>query len=600
MELLETVEVISKNSVRFRYSCPLHILQKIARGEAPHCSPKFGIGDHMWRLHLQQRFAPPTQEPFLAVHLQLCTSHQVVAQFKLTLMCYVDTRLSKSSAFKCTFNKSGSAWGVNHFIPLRHLLSAQSEFLYVDEASKGHYIDIEVLVMINESGEGFQKPPSNVPLNQRIPSMDRVRDTEALVRRSPNIERLSVGGHPPALQANPRLMQGVSNSFSLSTPVNPLRAPLLYPFEHLEGLADITFEVEGGCFKAHRCVVAARMRPILPETILPLQPGCSVAISVSSTVFSVFLRYVYTEELPEQGVLSAEALLDLYLLSSACEFYDLCSLCVKFVEPLLTTENILHVALTRFNAADEVLNALYLSILLENYDSLIQDPKFEEIPGHLFRRLSLILRKQDTVPQVTIPPVKNTLSKQLAWLAETGEYSDMSLVVGPQQYVLKAHRFILASRCIMFSQVAGRDAQTPQYSFVSEEFDFSQRAWQKLLIAIYSHHIDSQRDFSAEDVAIVLKMHTVFGMDGQLKKEADEAFNYQNALRLLIYSTKHQVPELHERAIRLVASNFSNLLQEEPQVWELVSELPQHAVVSLFRIVIENYNTIRSQMELSV
>ncbi|RHW67317.1 btb/poz domain containing protein [Trypanosoma brucei equiperdum] len=594
MELLETVEVLANNSVRFRYSCPVQILQTIARTDTVHCSPKFGIGDHLWRLHLQQRCAPPSNEPYLSVHLQLCTQQHVVAQFKLTLVCYMDTRLSKSSTFRCTFQKTGSAWGVNHFVPLRQLTGAQSEFLYRDEASNAYFIDIEVLLMVCDTNESQRRRSLSISSNPCPANVDRHRDADSSARRGHAGDRVNGSVHRSPSN-NQRFTQAPGNSFIPSPLTIPLRAPLLYPFEHLEGLADMTFEVEGGCFKAHRCIVAARMRPILPAAILPLQPGCSVAISVSSAVFSAFLRYIYTEELPEQGVMSAEALLDLYLLAAACEFYDLCSLCVRFVEPLLTSENILNIALTRFNAADEVLNALYLSALLENYDTLIQDPKFEEIPGHLFRRLSLILRSQETVPPICIPAVKNTLSKQLTWLTESGEYSDINLTVGPQKFVLKAHRFVLASRCILFSQAMGSKLPSSQLSFTSEEFDFSQRAWHKLLAAIYSHHIDSQHDFSAEDVAIVLKMHAVFGMDGQLKKEADEAFNYQNALRMLMYSTKHQVPELHERAIKYVGGNFFTLLQEEPQVWELVGELPQHTVVSLFRTVIENQGFSKCQ-----
>ncbi|KPI88899.1 hypothetical protein ABL78_2016 [Leptomonas seymouri] len=369
---------------------------------------------------------------------------------------------------------------------------------------------------------------------------------------------------------------------------NYIRASLTYPFEHLESLCDMSFDVQGVRVKAHRCVIGARMQPLLPEQMLPLQVGCIVAIAVPLDVFTTFLRYVYTEEYPESGVLPPESLLDLYLLAAACEFYDLSAVCIRYVRPLLTPDNILPIVLTRYNAADEVLTSLYLHVLLDNYDVLIQDRQFEEIPGHLFRRLSLILYRKETVPNAPIPLLKNTLGKQLAWLAESGQYSDYDWVVSPQQYTVRAHRYILACRGVLFSQALNSRSPAPLPSFTTAEFDFTLRSWQKLLAGMYRRHFDTARDFSGEDIAIIFKMQHVLVMDGHLKREAEEAISNTNALRLLIYAVKHQIPELHERAMNYVASNFNAMMRNDPQAWELISELPQTAVVSLFRTVTEH------------
>ncbi|EPY30809.1 hypothetical protein AGDE_09255 [Angomonas deanei] len=398
--------------------------------------------------------------------------------------------------------------------------------------------------------------------------------------RDPNENRLVV---PMDQLSGGRGTQLVPHS-----PNSAVRATLTYPFDHLESLCDMSFDVQGVRVKAHRCVIAARMRPLLPDPMLPLQVGCIVAIAVPLDVFTTFLKYVYTEDYPDAGVLPAESLLDLYLLSAACEFYDLSSTCLKFVKPLLTAENILPIVLTRYNAADEVLTALYLNILLEFYDALIQDKQFEEIPGHLFRRLSLILARRETVPAAPIPAMKNSLGKQLAWLAETGEYSDVEWTVGPQHYTIRAHRYILASRSIAFSQAFNPRNPAPLPSFTTNDFDFSLRSWQKLLCGMYRRHLEAARDFSAEDIAIVYKMHNTLGLDGQLKREADEALSRTNALRLLIYAIKHAIPELQEKAMTFVATNFTAMAKEDPQVWELISELPQAAIVSLFRTVTEH------------
>lgn len=365
------------------------------------------------------------------------------------------------------------------------------------------------------------------------------------------------------------------------------RAPLAYPFEHLESLCDMTFDAQGVRIKAHRCVIAARMKPLLPAQVLPLQPGCVVAIAVPLDVFTTFLRYVYTEEVPEKGVLSAELLLDLYLLSFACEFYDMCAVCLQFVRPMLTPQNILPIVLTRYNAADDVLTALYLNVLLDHYDALIQDPKFEEIPGHLFRKLSLIMYRREEIHSPPIPQMKVSLAKQLAALAETGEYADVEWIVGPQHYVIRAHRFILASRSTTFALSVNPQQFAPLPNLTTPEFDFSLRSWRKLLIGIYQRHLDTELDFSAEDITIVFKMHSILALDGHLKKEADGAFSSQNALRVLVYAVKHQLSELQERALRYVASHFAEMARTDPQVWELIGELPQSSIVSLMRSVIE-------------
>ncbi|CCW65023.1 unnamed protein product [Phytomonas sp. EM1] len=350
----------------------------------------------------------------------------------------------------------------------------------------------------------------------------------------------------------------------------------------------MTFDVQGVRVRAHRCVVGARMTALLPAAMLPLRVGCVVSIAVPLDVFRAFLRYVYTEEHPERGALAPESLLDLYLLSTACEFYDLSGTCIQLVQPLLTQDNILPIVLTRYNAADEVLTSLYLNVLLDHYDSLILDTQFEEIPGHLFRRLSLIMYQRETVPRASIPAMKGSLAKQLAWLAETGEYSDFDWEVGPHKRVIHAHRFILACRSGVFSQAVNLRNPAALPDFSSADFDFSLHSWQRFVRAMYTRQLDAARDFTAEDIALIYKMQGALSMDGHLKRETDDAFDTNNALRLLIYAVKHHIQELHERAVNYVAANFHTLIRTDPQAWELIGDLPREAIISLFRTVMEH------------
>ncbi|KAG5476270.1 hypothetical protein LSCM4_05250 [Leishmania orientalis] len=636
MESVEAVELFSESSARYRYRVPVSVLREL-QYEVSRYSSEFHVGGWFWRFHIQERAAEGQR--FLALHLQSCTPGAVSVHFKLTAVCMRDPLQSRSKTFHCTFKKAGSAWGLHQFIAMEQLLHPESGFVYTVQETGTRCVDFEVMMQVENGTDDGRAPPVRSATRSVTP-------TRSVTSAGMNGERISpsrgpslrpVGGRGSGIpvglhsrrsyspgqhsagalvpmeggvgqsatsvgaglrrgfysDANGGQMMALDNNSTVggggsrAPGSNIVRAPLTYPFEHLEALCDMSFDVQGVRVKAHRCVIGARMQPLLPEQMLPLQVGCIVAIAVPLDVFTTFLRYVYTEEYPESGVLPPESLLDLYLLAAACEFFDLSAVCIRYVRPLLTPENILPIVLTRYNAADEVLTSLYLHVLLDNYDTLIQDRQFEEIPGHLFRRLSLILYRKETVPNAPIPPMKNTLGKQLAWLAESGEYSDYEWVVGPHQYVVHAHRYIVACRCVLFSQAMNPRSPGPLPSFATKEFDFSLRSWQKLLLGMYRRHLDTARDFSAEDIAIIFKMQQVLVMDGQLKREAEEAFTNANALRLLIYAVKHQIPELHERAVHYVVCNFNAMIRNDPQAWELISELPHAAVVSLFRTVTE-------------
>lgn len=642
MESVDAVEVFAPNSARYRYRVPVATLRELAY-EGSRYSQEFEVGGWLWRFHIQERQADG--ERFLALHLQSCTHGAVAVHFKLVAVCMRDPLQSRSKTFQCTFKKAGSAWGLHQFVPMHLLLSSDQGFSYTVEGTGVRCVDFEAVVQVQSGPDGMVRSmpperdgsrptsrgryPSPQPprrpgpappgwgsgggggnnahtpapsvrggvsnpaaaMYRRSPSMSSVRPPEGPgpreAWRAPSPGAAGVGGFRASPGRQLALVpDGTANSHQNH---NRPRAPLVYPFEHLEDLCDMSFDVQGVRVKAHRCVIGARMQPLLPDQMLPLQVGCIVAIAVPLDVFTTFLRYVYTEEYPERGVLPAESLLDLYLLATACEFYDVSEVCLNYVKPLLTTENILPIVLTRYNAADEVLTSLYLEALLQDYDILIQDKTFEQIPGHLFRRLSLILYNKESVPVAPIPAMKNSLGKQLAWLVETGEYSDYDFVVAPQQYTIRAHRYILASRCILFSQAFNSRNQSPVVpDFTAADYAFSLRSWQKLMMGMYRRHLETTRDFSAEDIAMIYKMHGALGMDGTLKKEAEEAFSNTNALRLLIYAVKHHIPELHDRAAAYVSSNFNELIQHDPQAWELIGELPQPAVVSLFRTVTEN------------
>ena len=601
MQLLETFGASAPKCGLWRYTCPIEFVEALAH-EGSRYSPEFEVGGVAWRLHLQQRSAPQSEDVFLAIHLQCCSPQGAYGHFKITV-ANKDPAAAKSKTFHCHFKKAGSAWGLHHFISLDRLLGIDGGF--VDDGvvnSSRRYsgapptIYIDVIINVLEPGADGAYSMGALPNGTKsvFPSVQFSSSSAAAQRLDPASQYMPTSG---ALTAGAR--SGSTRSMSQSGPLlhgptssDPLnfshiKATLMYPFDHLESLCDMWFDVQGVKIKAHRCVIGPRMGPLIPASMLPLQDGATIPIVTPMDVFAAFLRYVYTEDYPEPGVLRADSLLDLYLLAAACEFFDLSGICLKYVRPLLTHENILPIVLSKYNSSDEILTNMYLRLLLDNYDFLIQDKQFEDIPGHLFRRLSLILRDKEKLPPVQIPPSKNTLGRQLAALVESGEYADYDLVVGEAGHVLPCHRYILASRSVLFSQAFNKRQPIVVPSFQHPEFGFSLRAWQKFLDSVYRRHLEGSKDVSAEDVCISHKLSTAWTMDGQLKKDAEQALNVHNALRVLIYAVKHQVPELKERASQLVGSNFSAMIRSDPQTWDLVSELPQPAVVTLLRTVVE-------------
>ncbi|KAE8769168.1 TD and POZ domain-containing protein 2 [Hordeum vulgare] len=81
--------------------------------------------------------------------------------------------------------------------------------------------------------------------------------------------------------------------------------------QHLNNLlqtkvgADVTFEVNGKTFAAHRCVLAARSRVFMAQLFGPMKEGTATTSSViqiqdmEARVFSAMLSFIYTDSFPE-------------------------------------------------------------------------------------------------------------------------------------------------------------------------------------------------------------------------------------------------------------------------------------------------------------
>jgi speckle-type POZ protein len=95
-----------------------------------------------------------------------------------------------------------------------------------------------------------------------------------------------------------------SSSVALSPPPLCLQEHLGSLLQSGEG-ADVTFEVGGETFMAHRCVLAARSRVFRAELFGPMKEGTtagSIRIDdMEPQVFGLFLNFIYSDSVPPFG-----------------------------------------------------------------------------------------------------------------------------------------------------------------------------------------------------------------------------------------------------------------------------------------------------------
>ncbi|XP_044442983.1 BTB/POZ and MATH domain-containing protein 2-like [Triticum aestivum] len=86
-------------------------------------------------------------------------------------------------------------------------------------------------------------------------------------------------------------------------------APPRYICQHFNTLleskvgADVTFEVSGETFAAHRCVLAARSTVFMAQLFGPMKEGTTSSVirieDMEAKVFRALLRFIYTDSFPE-------------------------------------------------------------------------------------------------------------------------------------------------------------------------------------------------------------------------------------------------------------------------------------------------------------
>eukprot|EP01063_Lacrimia_lanifica_P004001 TRINITY_DN12232_c0_g1_i1.p2 TRINITY_DN12232_c0_g1~~TRINITY_DN12232_c0_g1_i1.p2 ORF type:complete len:592 (+),score=268.61 TRINITY_DN12232_c0_g1_i1:58-1833(+) len=537
---MSLVEELEPKCSLWRYRCPVSEIRELDSVNSKY-SDEFSVAGVPWRMHLQQRTDQQNGVVYLAVHLQCVSTHAngTYGHFKISVNNR-DAEKSKGKNFHCHFKKAGSAWGLHHFIQIERLLNSEVGFIERFEVAPGQIIpcvSIEILLKVID----------------------------------PGVDGTYVFGQLPK----------PSKSSSSKPKIN---ARLQWPAEEH---TDMQFSLSSGeVIRAHKCIISTRC----PKFFQDDAEVDSIALEkTNKVVFELFLRYVYSEEVPE-GRLEPETLIEVYQLAAEHGFVNLAKKCLELVQPLITGRNVLDMIASPTvlevltDPEDSPLQLIFLRVLTTNYDDLIQDFRFETIPGKVHRKLSLIMRSKADLGEIAFNSaiVERTLSQDLNALAKSGSYSDMEVIL-PGGASMPLHKVVLMNRATLTQHWEGAAYQFPG----EEQYSFDDDTYRHFFESMYRGTIESEEGdaVTPELITLTLKMDSELGLNNpELKRECDAYVTAQNCLELYVLSVKHEVQALTDTSKVLLAKNFLDKVRHQPdQVWRLVDELPRHGLLELFR-----------------
>eukprot|EP01059_Diplonema_ambulator_P008996 TRINITY_DN18766_c0_g1_i2.p1 TRINITY_DN18766_c0_g1~~TRINITY_DN18766_c0_g1_i2.p1 ORF type:complete len:590 (+),score=145.68 TRINITY_DN18766_c0_g1_i2:95-1864(+) len=539
MTLLEELE--PKCSL-WKYRAPLSEVRELDTVNSKY-SDEFMVAGVPWRMHLQQRTDQQNGVVYLAVHLQCVHTGAggTYGHFKITILNR-DSEKSKGKNFHCHFKKPGSAWGLHHFIQLERLLNSDVGFIerYEVNGEVIPCIQIEILLKVID----------------------------------PGVDGTYVFGQLP---------KPTKSTHHKST----INASLAWPEQEF---TDMSFVLSSGeAIRAHKCIIASRCPKFFEYN--NTEDTVTLSERMNKTVFDLFLRYVYSEETPE-GRLDPETLIELYQLAAEHSFVNLAKKCLELCQPLITGKNVLQlitcdsvmdVINSSETTADSPLQLIFLRVLTTNYDELIQDTRFDDIPGKLNRKLSLIMRSKADLGEISFNPnvQERTLSQDLNNLSKTGAYSDMEVIL-PRGSSIQLHKVVLRNRAQQTQHWEGSSYQFPN----EEQYAFSDETYVAFFEALYRGSIESEKEpITPELITLTLKMDSELELTNQdLKKECEAWVTAQNCLPLYVLSVRHEVTSLTDTSKVMLAKSFLDKLREEPEtVWRLMEELPKTGLLDIFK-----------------
>ncbi|CAL4916806.1 unnamed protein product [Urochloa decumbens] len=296
--------------------------------------------------------------------------------------------------------------------------------------------------------------------------------------------------------------------------------------KHLNGLllsgdgADVTFEVNGEAFIAHRCVLASRSSVFKAELFGPMVEGTTSNViridDIDAHVFKLLLAFIYSDSVPEedeeedkdmgviwQHLLVAADRYDLQRLRLMCEVRLCRNINTTTVVPILVLaeqhycrglkEACLDFLSSPTNLQEVVADGVLDHLLISSCPSVLKELivklalKFDDNFGDA---------SEAVLPLLEVP--ESDLHQHLSWLLKSEEGTDVTFQVGSE--TLSAHRCVLAARSTVFrAELFGQMKEDSTNSVIRID-DMEANVFRLLLTFIYSDSVPNMKEDEKEQL----------------------------------------------------------------------------------------------------
>ncbi|CAN6299333.1 unnamed protein product [Urochloa humidicola] len=299
--------------------------------------------------------------------------------------------------------------------------------------------------------------------------------------------------------------------------------------KHLNGLllsgdgADVTFEVNGEAFMAHRCVLAARSSVFKAELFGPMVEGTTSNViridDIEAHVFKLLLSFIYSDSVLDedeeedkdmdviwQYLLVAADRYDLQRLRLMCEVKLCTYINTTTVVPILELaeqhycrglkEACLDFLSSSTNLQEVVAAGVLDHLVISSCPSVLKE---------LIVKLAALLLKFDdnfgatsaaVLPLLEVP--ESDLHQHFSWLLKSEEGTDVTFQVGGE--TLTAHRCVLAARSTVFrTELFGQMKEDSTNSVIRID-DMEANVFRLLLTFIYTDSVPNMKEDEKEQL----------------------------------------------------------------------------------------------------
>ncbi|CAL4933568.1 unnamed protein product [Urochloa decumbens] len=307
---------------------------------------------------------------------------------------------------------------------------------------------------------------------------------------------------------------------------------------HLNGLllsgegADVTFEVNGETFAAHRCLLAARSSVFKVELFGPMVEGTTGNViridDIEAQVFKLLLSFIYSDSVPEIEKEDEEVVIWQHLLVAA-DKYDLQRLRLMCEVKLYRHINATTVAIILVLAeqhycrglkeacldflasstnVQEVMAAGVLDNVISNCPSVLK----ELIAKLALLKFDVNIVDNGAAPMLILTVPEPDLHQHFSWLLQSEEGTDVTFQVGGE--MVSAHRCVLAARSAVFRDKLYGPMKEDSATGVICIDDMEAKVFRLLLTFIYIDSVPNMMGEQKEhDEADVTWQHLLMAAD---------------------------------------------------------------------------------------